>query len=257
MILATLSIDSEFVNHYLRIRSAFIVTLCQLCLNITLFTVNNSFFMKNNPIRSLTQKYYSRLLLMTVFSVASIGTLSACQKEPEPVDAPTAAPTTAPTDVAAQNAPVAPIAVIDNNDAPAQITESEVQAEREINLADIENDNSAPNTDSADDSNSSEQTIKGTQITNVKYQNDTGDIISVVFETSETDVLRAILNLPNNNKMTLSATEGQGNNPIYRSTDGNTELISHGGGSTIDLLQNGDITSFEAISAEAEVITQP
>lgn len=241
------------MNHYLRIRSAFIVTLCQLCLNITLFTVNNSFFMKNNPIRSLTQKYYSRLLLMTVFSVASIGTLSACQKEPEPVEA----PTTAPTDVAAQNAPVAPIAVIDNNAAPAQTTESEVQAEREINLADIENDNSAPNTDSADDSNSSEQTIKGTQITNVKYQNDTGDIISVVFETSETDVLRAILNLPNNNKMTLSATEGQGNNPIYRSTDGNTELISHGGGSTIDLLQNGDITSFEAISAEAEVITQP
>ena len=58
-------------------------------------------------------------------------------------------------------------------------------------------------------------------------------------------------------KMTLSAPEGQGNNPTYRSKDGSTELVSHGGGSAIDLMQKGKLTSFDATSAEAEVITQP
>lgn len=81
--------------------------------------------------------------------------------------------------------------------------------------------------------------------------------MSVVFETSATGVLNAIVTLPNKPKMTLSALEGQGNNPTYRSKDGSTELVSHGGGSAIDLMQKGKLTSFDATSAEAEVITQP
>ena len=56
--------------------------------------------------------------------------------------------------------------------------------------------------------------------------------------------------------MTLSAPEGQGNNPTYRSSDGSIELVSHAGGGTIDLVQNNKITSFDAVSAEAEVITE-
>jgi hypothetical protein len=68
--------------------------------------------------------------------------------------------------------------------------------------------------------------------------------------------LNAIVTLPNSPKLTLSAPEGQGNNPTYRSKDGSIELVSHGGGSSIDLIENGTITSYEATSAEAEVVTQ-
>ncbi len=56
--------------------------------------------------------------------------------------------------------------------------------------------------------------------------------------------------------MTLSAPEGQGNKPTYRSSAGSIQLVSHGGGSSIDLIQNNKTTSFEAISVEAEVISE-
>ena len=101
-----------------------------------------------------------------------------------------------------------------------------------------------------------EQAIKSTQITDVEYRSARGESLSVVFETSATGVLNAIVTLPNRPKLTLSAPEGQGNNPTYRSKDGSIELVSHGGGSSIDLIENGTITSYEATSAEAEVVTQ-
>ena len=103
---------------------------------------------------------------------------------------------------------------------------------------------------------SPEQAIKGAQITDVLYKNAAGDTLSVVFETSASGLLNAIVTLPNQPKMTLSAPEGQGNNPTYRSADGSIQLVSHAGGGTINLIQNNKVTSFDAVSADAEVITE-
>lgn len=101
-----------------------------------------------------------------------------------------------------------------------------------------------------------EQAIQGAQITDVRYENASGDSLSVIFETSAAGVLNAIVTLPNKTTMTLRAPEGQGNNPTYRSEDGSIQLVSHAGGGTIDLVQNDNVTSFDAISADAEVVTE-
>lgn len=142
------------------------------------------------------------------------------------------------------------------------ITNDSIEAETEVDLAELENNIGAAgmtpnvNTDANTATPSPEQAIKGTQITDVQYRSASGATMSVVFETSATGVLNAIISLSNKPKMTLSAPEGQGNNPTYRSKDGTIELISHGGGGNIDLMQNGQLTNFEAVSVEAEVITQ-
>ncbi|MGB2082484.1 MAG: hypothetical protein ACPHVJ_05970, partial [Psychrobacter sp.] len=101
-----------------------------------------------------------------------------------------------------------------------------------------------------------EQAIKGAQITDVRYKSAAGESLSVVFETSAAGMLNAIITRPNQPKMTLSAPEGQGNNPTYQSADGSIQLVSHAGGGTIDLIRNNKVTSFDAVSAEAEVITE-
>ncbi len=207
--------------------------------------------MTSNTARLLTSTSYSRLLPALVLSLSSLVALSACQKESEPE-----AIVATPVDVDVQTTDV-------NSETKttevAVIADTSVAADREINLAEIENNvGAAAVTSNAETTTpSSEQNIKGTQVTDVKYRSATGATMSVVFETSATGVLNAIVTLPNKPKMTLSAPEGQGNNPTYRSTDGSIELISHGGGSTIDLMQNNKVTSYEATSAEAEVVTQP
>lgn len=195
-----------------------------------------------------------RILFLVLLSGSSL-VMSACQKEPETEKA-------APVD--ASSTPVA--TSIDNKTKDVEVTaadqtnsESALDTDREINLDTLENDTNMVNTPSSTEVTAlnPEEAIKGTQITDVKYRSAAGETMSVVFETSATGVLNAIVTLPNKPKMTLSAPKGQGNNPTYRSTDGSTELVSHGGGSAIDLMQKGKLTSFDATSAEAEVITQP
>ena len=195
-----------------------------------------------------------RILFLVLLSGSSL-VMSACQKEPETEKA-------APVD--ASSTPVA--TSIDNKTKDVEVTaadqtnsESALDTDREINLDTLENDTNMVNTPSSTEVTAlnPEEAIKGTQITDVKYRSAAGETMSVVFETSATGVLNAIVTLPNKPKMTLSAPKGQGNNPTYRSTDGNTELVSHGGGSAIDLMQKGKSTSFDATSAEAEVIVQP
>ena len=200
-------------------------------------TTNNTQLFKSN----------SRLSLAIIISLSGIVLLSACQKEPEPS-----------AEVAVQTAPV----TTDVESTTETITNDSIEAETEIDLAELENNIGAAgmtpnvNTDANTTTPSPEQAIKGTQITDVQYRSASGATMSVVFETSATGVLNAIISLSNKPKMTLSAPEGQGNNPTYRSKDGTIELISHGGGGNIDLMQNGQLTSFEAVSVEAEVITQ-
>ena len=184
----------------------------------------------------------------------SISLLSACQKTPEPeTDNETI------SEAAVQTTPVTSNINVDTTaDNGDDIANSEVSSEQDVSLTELENDLGA--TESAVNNTAPapnpEQAIKGAQITDVRYKNAAGEALSVVFETSAAGVLNAIISLPNKPKMTLSAPEGQGNNPTYRSSDGSIELVSHAGGGTIDLVQNNKITSFDAVSAEAEVITE-
>lgn len=182
----------------------------------------------------------------------SLSLLSACQKTPEPetVNENSADTTTQTTPVSSNiNAPK----VADEDTA-----KSAVNTEADMSLTELGNELGAADTsaNSAAIAPNPEQAIKGAQITDVNYRSATGETLFVIFETSEKGVLNAIVTLPSKPKMTLSAPEGQGNNPTYRSSDGNIQLVSHGGGSSIDLIQNNKTTSFEAISVEAEVITE-
>ncbi|SLJ85459.1 hypothetical protein DABAL43B_2274 [Psychrobacter sp. DAB_AL43B] len=184
----------------------------------------------------------------------SILLLSACQKAPEPE---TANETT--TEAASQMTPVTSninTPTVTNEEANA--AEPTTSPEQDMSLAELENDLDA--TDLAANNPAPapnpEQAIKGAQITDVRYKSATGESLSVVFETSAAGMLNAVVTLPNKPKITLSAPEGQGNNPTYRSNDGSMQLVSHAGGGTIDFIQNNKMTSFDAISADAEVITE-
>lgn len=187
-------------------------------------------------------------------TLLGLSLLSACQKTPESETAEeTAADTTTQTTPVSSNinAPKVAETKPSTTDSAATLEQdtSSNESENELSAADISTSSAAimPNP---------EQAIKGAQITDVNYRSASGETLFVIFETSEKGVLNAIVTLPNKPKMTLSAPEGQGNNPTYRSNDGSIQLVSHGGGSSIDLIQNNKTTSFEAISVEAEVITE-
>ena len=183
--------------------------------------------------------------------------LTACQKPPEPEEAQSAAQATVPVtinvnedkDVETQSAQeTAQEGVQEGAKTAADPKRDMSLAQLEQDLADTANDTAiAPNP---------EQAIKGAQITDVRYKSAAGDSLSVTFETSAAGVLNAIITRSGQPKITLSAPEGQGNNPTYRSADGRIQLVSHAGGSAIDLIQNDQATSFDAISADAEVITE-
>lgn len=213
--------------------------------------MDNNLIMKAPTLALLKSKSYLRVFPAIFFSVLI---LTACQKKPEPETV-----NEAQAETTVQSTPVN-----DNSDNDVAIDSSQnsvdsiTDSEHDVNLNELENDIETveiePNTAAA--TPNPEQAIKGAQITDVRYKSASGETLSVVFETSAAGVLNAIVTLPNKPKMTLSAPEGQGNNPTYRSTDGSIQLVSHGGGSAIDLIQNNKVTSFDAVSAEAEVITE-
>ena len=176
--------------------------------------------------------------------------LSACQKTPEPE---TANETT--TEAATQTTPVTSninASTVADEEASTTTPEPDIslkELEGNLGTTDTSINNPAP-------APNPEQAIKGAQITDVRYKSAAGESLSVTFETSAAGMLNAIVTLPNKPKMTLSAPEGQGNNPTYRSSDGQIQLVSHAGGCTIDFIQNNNMTSFDAVSADAEVITE-
>ena len=187
-------------------------------------------------------------------TLLGLSLLSACQKTPESETAEeTAAHTTTQTTPVSSNINAPKVA-----ETKPSATDSAATLEQDTSSNESENELSAADTstNSAAIMPNPEQAIKGAQITDVNYRSASGEMLFVIFETSEKGVLNAIVTLPNKPKMTLSAPEGQGNNPTYRSSDGSIQLVSHGGGSSIDLIQNNKTSSFEAISVEAEVITE-
>lgn len=187
-------------------------------------------------------------------TLLGLSLLSACQKTPESETAEeTAADTTTQTTPVSSNINAPKVA-----ETKPSATDSAATLEQDTSSNESENELSAADisTSSAAIMPNPEQAIKGAQITDVNYRSASGETLFVIFETSERGVLNAIVTLPNKPKMTLSAPEGQGNNPTYRSNDGSIQLVSHGGGSSIDLIQNNKTTGFEAISIEAEVITE-
>lgn len=209
--------------------------------------------------KSKKLKRYHQAVPAVLFSLLL---LTGCQKSPD-----SEAVSDTPTDTETQTTPMTTNINVDTpddnnesmdepiNDDSVQTT---VNSELDISLTQLENDLGATGTipNNAATAPNPEQAIKGAQITDVSYKSATGETLSVVFETSAAGTLNAIVNLPNKPKMTLSAPEGQGNNPTYRSKDGSIQLVSHAGGGSIDLIQNNKVTSFDAVSAEAEVITE-
>ncbi|MFT0773535.1 hypothetical protein [Psychrobacter aquimaris] len=199
----------------------------------------------------------SKLLYRTAPAIFfSLLLLTACQKDPEPE----ATDTTA-AETSTQTTPVTTNINVDaaegsNSDDAQNVAQTD--SERDMSLTELDkalSDTTSIANDSAEKPNP-EQAIKGAQITDVRYKSAAGESLSVVFETSAAGMLNAIITRPNQPKMTLSAPEGQGNNPTYQSADGSIQLVSHAGGGTIDLILNNKVTSFDAVSAEAEVITE-
>ena len=207
--------------------------------------------MKTDIFTLVKSKPFFKAISITLLGLSL---LSACQKTPESETAEeTAADTTTQTTPVSSNINAPKVA-----ETKPSATDSAATLEQDTSSNESENELSAADTsvNSAAIAPNPEQAIKGAQITDVNYRSASGETLFVIFETSEKGVLNAIVTLPGKPKMTLSAPEGQGNNPTYRSSDGSIQLVSHGGGSSIDLIQNNKTTSFEAISVEAEVITE-
>ena len=199
----------------------------------------------------------SKLLYRTAPAIFfSLLLLTACQKDPEPE-----ATYITPAETSTQTTPVTTNINVDaaeGSNADDAQNVAQTDSERDMSLTELNKDLSDTTltaNDSAEKPNP-EQAIKGAQITDVRYKSAAGENLSVVFETSAAGMLNAIITRPNQPKMTLSAPEGQGNNPTYQSADGSIQLVSHAGGGTIDLIRNNKVTSFDAVSAEAEVITE-
>lgn len=211
----------------------------------------------NTSLPKIINLQKSKLLYRTAPAIfLSLLLLTACQKDPEPEATDT---TTAETST--QTTPVTTNINVDeaeNSNVDDAKNVAQTDSERDMSLTELDKDlgDTTLTANASAEKPNPEQAIKGAQITDVRYKSEAGESLSVVFETSAAGMLNAIITRPNQPKMTLSAPEGQGNNPTYQSADGSIQLVSHAGGGTIDLIRNNKVTSFDAVSAEAEVITE-
>ncbi|WP_238050925.1 hypothetical protein [Psychrobacter sp. Ps2] len=211
----------------------------------------------NTSLSKVIHSNKSKRLCITAPAIFfSLLLLTACQKDPEPEATDT---TTAETST--QTTPVTTNINVDeaeNSNVDDAKNVAQTDSERDMSLTELDKDlgDTTLTANASAEKPNPEQAIKGAQITDVRYKSAAGESLSVVFETSAAGMLNAIITRPNQPKMTLSAPEGQGNNPTYQSADSSIQLVSHAGGGTIDFIRNNKVTSFDAVSAEAEVITE-
>ncbi|WP_230655845.1 hypothetical protein [Psychrobacter sp. I-STPA10] len=219
------------------------------------FNASSSFCKRDSKHSSKCRTNY---LVATL--LLSICTLSACQKQDNaetqaediqvttitpPAEAASTATTDAQTDTAEKVAQQDETKQLLNEQAGEQTNDGAVEV--------ISNDD-IPTTAQADNQLIADDIAKEKQITDVEYRSESGGTLKVTFQTSATAELQANVLLPSGKRVLLTAPPAQGNNPTYRSQDGSIELVSHSGGGSIDLVQNGKITNFDATSAEAEVV---
>ncbi|HJH09391.1 MAG TPA: hypothetical protein K8V12_05975 [Psychrobacter pasteurii] len=117
-----------------------------------------------------------------------------------------------------------------------------------------ETENSASNEDTESTTTKNTPPASEIQVTDVEYQDSEGRSIHVTFQTSATATLQASLRLPSGKRILLTAPTGQGNNPTYRSTDGSIELVTHGGGSSMDLFYENQRAEFDAVKTDSEIL---
>ena len=203
---------------------------------------------------------FARLIVATA---VSLSLLTACQKPADDTSSTDATATddikvtkiTPPSDTASPNMTKEVVATSDNS---VPETQNEVKATESADSDDTNTANtvSSDNMVATETTESSENFSQESQITDVDYRSQSGDKLKVTFQTSAINELQANVQLPSGKRVLLTAPPAQGNNPTYRSKDGNIELVSHGGGGSVDLVQNGKITNFDATSAEAEVVVK-
>ena len=217
------------------------------------FNTSSSFC---KPSNKLSSGYLAVTLLL------SICTLAACQKQDNAetqaddiqvtqITPPAEAASTSTTD--AQTDTAEDLAQQDETKQPLNEQVSEQANDGAVEV--ISNDDITVNTPAATGNQAvTDDITKEKQVTDVEYRSESGGTLKVTFQTSATAELQANVLLPSGKRVLLTAPPAQGNNPTYRSQDGSIELVSHSGGGSIDLVQNGKITNFDATSAEAEVV---
>lgn len=209
---------------------------------------------------SLSMSTSSKLLLPSLVLAGLVG-LTACQPSNDP-QAEANNEATATTSSADISEPVG-LESNPNNAQPVEVIEEqapEIEAElSETDSAQASQLEEAIQTEPSTN-NSEANTIKSAppaseiQVTDVEYQDSKGRSIHVTFQTSATATLQADLRLPSGKRVLLTAPTGQGNNPTYRSTDGSIELVTHGGGSSIDLFYENQRAKFDAVNTESEIL---
>lgn len=81
---------------------------------------------------------------------------------------------------------------------------------------------------------------EASQSTTIHYQSETGDTLTVIYQPNDEEGIEATVILATGEKLTLIADAPDAinsQNVLFHSADSSVELISHGGGSSVDLVQ--------------------
>lgn len=210
--------------------------------------------------RSLSGNTHPKLLLSGLLLGGLVG-LTACQPSSDAQDEANSQATEASS--SAEISEPAGLSNDPNNTQSVEIIDQQIpETEAEVNKTDSVQPSEL---EEATQTESSTNTVEASpskdvppaseiQVTDVEYQDSKGRSIHVTFQTSATATLQADLRLPSGKRVLLTAPTGQGNNPTYRSTDGSIELVTHGGGSSIDLFYENQRAKFDAVNTESEIL---